>query len=185
MFAAARVDPTKGGLTLLHAWRQLGDPMPLLFVGDLWHAPGHEEELRGAAKGMRVTFLPRIEEKPTVASLVAMADVFVFPSTVEAMSMMLLEVMSLGTPVIASDIVENTEVLPDAAWTFRAGDAGDLARAYRDFRSEPGRDVVDRSSARADAVRDEYSWDLIAGGYEELYRSVIAAGRRGRKAHVA
>jgi glycosyltransferase involved in cell wall biosynthesis len=102
MFAAARVDPTKGGLTLLQAWRELGDPAPLLFVGDLWHAAGHEEALRKAAEGMRVTFIPRIEEKPTVASLVAMADVFIFPSTVEAMSMMLLEVMSLGTPVIVN-----------------------------------------------------------------------------------
>lgn len=185
MFAAARVDPTKGGLTLLQAWRELGDPTPLLFVGDLWHATGHEEALRKAAEGMRVTFVPRIEEKPTVASLVAMADVFVFPSTVEAMSMMLLEVMSLGTPVIASDIVENTEVLPDGAWTFAAGDAHDLARAYRDFKSEPSRDVSDRSRARAAAVRDEYSWDLIAQGYEELYRTVIAAGRSKRKAEVA
>lgn len=177
MFAAARVDPTKGGLTLLEAWRELGDPMPLLFVGDLWHAPGHEDELRKTADGMRVRFLPRLEDKATVAGLVSLADVFVFPSTVEAMSMMLLEVMTLGTPVIASDIVENTQVLPDDAWTFKAGDPADLARAFRQFRSEPRDAVRDRSLERARSIRGEYSWDLIARGYDSLYRDVIAAGR--------
>lgn len=177
MFAAARVDPTKGGLTLLQAWRELGDPMPLLFVGDLWHATGHEDELRKAAEGMRVVFLPRIEEKTTVAALVSLADVFVFPSTIEAMSMMLLEVMTLGTPVIASDIVENTEVLPDGEWTFKAGDPSDLARAFRQFKAESVDAVRKRSAERARAIREGYSWDLIARGYDSLYRDVITSGR--------
>jgi hypothetical protein len=34
-------------------------------------------------------------------------------------------------------------------------------------------------------VRDEYSWDLIAQGYDELYRTAIAASRGKRKAEVA
>lgn len=177
LFAAARVDPTKGCLTLLEAWRTLGCPTPLLVVGDLWHAPGHEAELRAAAEGMEVTFLPRIEDRDTVCGLVRLCGAFVFPSTVEAMSMMLLEVMVLGAPVIASDIVENTDVLPDAAWTFRAGDAADLARAYREFASEDAPAVRERCDLRVEAVRERYSWDAIARAYEAAYADACADTR--------
>ena len=96
LFAAARVDPTKGCLDLIKAWRTMDCPTPLLVVGDLWHAPGYESDLKAAADGMAIHFLPRIEDKAVLAGLVASADVFVFPSTVEAMSMMLLEAMALG-----------------------------------------------------------------------------------------
>lgn len=177
MFAAARVDPTKGALTLIRAWRALGCPMPLLVLGDLWHAPGHESELREAAAGMDVRFVPRIDDKATLAGLVAAADVFIFPSTVEAMSMMLLEAMALGAPVIASDIIENTQVLPDAAWTFAAGDADDLARAYREYKAQPTQAVHERCRERADFVRAHYSWDRIAAEYEDVYRETLVATR--------
>ena len=180
LFAAARVDPTKGCLTLLRAWRQLGCPTPLLVVGDLWHAPGHEGELREAANGMAVTFVPRIEDKALLAGVVSAAGVFIFPSTVEAMSMMLLEVMSLGVPVIASDIAENTDVLPDGAWTFAAGDPGDLARAYRDFALESPEVVRERARQRAVSVAEGHSWPRIVEQYEAVYRAALDSPRGGR-----
>ena len=180
LFAAARVDPTKGGLDLLEAWRALDCPMPLLFVGDLWHAPGHESELRAAAEGMDVRFVPRLDESATLAGLVLASDVFIFPSTVEAMSMMLLEAMALGAPILASDIVENTQVLPDPAWTFVAGDPDDLARAYREFKTESAETVRDRCLKRAEFVRTTYSWDRISRRYDAVYREVLGlAGEVG------
>jgi glycosyltransferase involved in cell wall biosynthesis len=173
LFAAARVDPTKGCLVLIQAWRALGSPMPLLVVGDLWHAPGHESELRAAAEGVDVRFVPRVEEKATLAGLVVSSDVFVFPSTVEAMSMMLLEAMALGAPVLASDITENTQVIPDSAWMFAAGDPDDLVRAYRELKSELEAAVRDRCRKRAESVKARYSWDRIALDYESVYRDVL------------
>ena len=131
LFAAARVDPTKGCLTLLRAVRQLDDPPPLLVVGDLHHAPGHESELRAAAADLPVTFVPRLDDKAVLLGLLRTARLFVFPSTVEAMSMMLLEALDQEASVLASDIPENTTVLPEGFPTFRAGDADDLARGLR------------------------------------------------------
>lgn len=180
LFAAARVDPTKGCLTLIEAWRALGSPTPLLIVGDLWHAPGHEAQLRAAAEGLDVHFVPRIEDKALVFGLVAAADVFIFPSTVEAMSMMLLEAAALSAPVLASDIQANTDVLPDRDWLFVPGDSEDLARAYRSLKAEPTAGVRARCAHRADHVRSNYSWDRIAEQYAEVYarvaRGLIAKG---------
>jgi glycosyltransferase involved in cell wall biosynthesis len=128
---------------------------------------------------MDVQFLPRIEEKATLAGLVSASDVFVFPSTVEAMSMMLLEVMQLGTPVLASDIVENTQMLPDSAWTFAAGEPDDLARAYRELKAEPEEAVRARCEERAEIVVERYSWESIARAYETAYADAMDV-RRGR-----
>ena len=61
--------------------------------------------------------------------------------------MMLLEAVSLGAPTIASDIPENTTLLPEWFPTFRVGDAADLARAASDYLAlEP--EVVADSRAR-------------------------------------
>ena len=132
LFAAARVDPTKGCHTLIEALGRLEDPPPLLVVGDLHHAPGYEERLRTLAAGLPVTFVPRLDEKPQLLGLLRHARLFVFPSEVEAMSMMLLEAVCQRAPVVASDIPENTSILPPGFATFRAGDAAALAQALRE-----------------------------------------------------
>ena len=112
LFAAARVDPTKGCHTLLEALGLLAEPPPLLVVGDLFHAPGYEERLRVLACDLPVTFVPRLDAKPVVLGLLHAARLFVFPSEVEAMSMMLLEALCQDVPTLASDIPENTSILP-------------------------------------------------------------------------
>jgi glycosyltransferase involved in cell wall biosynthesis len=169
MFAAARVDPTKGCLTLIRAWRASAVNLPLLIVGDLHHAPGHEAELRQAAEGADVVFLPRTEDRELLLGLVARSALFVFPSTIEAMSMMLLEAVSTGGRVIASDIPENTRILPDGFPVFRAEDEDDLARAISSVLAEPDADARARFDSFAAAVRQVYDWDLIAEQYMDVY----------------
>jgi len=173
LFAAARVDPTKGCLTLLRAWRLIGDPMPLLILGDLWHASGHETELRSAAEGMAVTFVPRIDDKATLLGLVASSRLFVFPSTVEAMSMMLLEVVSVGATVVASDIPENAEILPPSTPLFRAGDENDLARVIKETLRDSAATTGERGQHLAEWVRERYDWNRIAEDYLEVYKAAI------------
>jgi len=172
LFAAARVDPTKGCLTLLEAHRQVADE-PLLVVGDLYHAPGHEDELRAAARD-DVRFVPRLDDKAVLMGLLRQARLFVFPSTVEAMSMMLLEAVGQGTLTLASDIPENTAVLPEWFPTFRAGDPDDLARRAQELLAvEP--EVRRSLTAEAAAwVAERFDWDRIADQYLEVYESTLA-----------
>ena len=87
-------------------------PPAVLVVGDLHHALGYEARLRKLADGLPVTFLPRLDDKAALMGLLQHCRVFVFPSTVEAMSMMLLEALALGAVGIAGDIPENTSILP-------------------------------------------------------------------------
>jgi glycosyltransferase involved in cell wall biosynthesis len=171
MFAAARVDPIKGCLTLIGAWRALGTDLPLLVVGDLWHAPGHESELREAARGAGVVFVPRLDDRNALLGLIASSALFVFPSTVEAMSMMLLEAVSTEARVLSSDIVENTAILPDGFPVFRAGDKNDLARAMSEILSETEGASKPRRASYAREMAARYDWDRIAEQYLEIYRA--------------
>jgi len=173
LFAAARVDPTKGCHTLLEALHRLGRPLPLLVVGDLHHKVGYEDQLRELARGLEVVFLPRLDDKGTVLGLVALSRLFVFPSTVEAMSMMLLEALQVGAPVLASDIPENTSVLPPSWPVFRAGDAGDLAGRLHLALAMPEEEKRDLVRRGQQWVTGQYDWDRIAEEYEGVYEEAV------------
>ncbi len=140
MFAAGRMDPTKGLHHLLDAYDQLQPALPLLVVGGFeGHNQDYSEQLLARCRATpNLVLIPTLLTQPELFELVAGAKLFVFPSEIEAMSMMLLEVISCGAPVLASDIAENTEVTgPDYPWLFRNADPADLAETI--FRVPPRR----------------------------------------------
>ena len=87
--------------------------------------------------------------------------------------MMLLEAVGQQTLTLASDIPENTSVLPDWFPTFRAGDPDDLARNARELLAvEP--QVTRALTAEAAAwVAERFDWDRIADQYLQVYESVV------------
>lgn len=185
LFAAARVDPTKGCHTVIEAYRQLTLPPPLVVLGDLNHAPGYEEQLRALAQGLTVHFVPRIDDKAVVLGLLQQASLFIFPSEIEAMSMTLLETLAVGTLAVVSDIPENTSVLPDWYPLFRAGDSTSLRqRLEQIWALEP----AVRKSLAWEArrwVKPRFRWEDIATKYERLYVEAIATRQSLRAIPVA
>ena len=170
LFAAGRILATKGCHYLLEAFRQLDDNIPLLIVGDASHIPAYAEELRRLAD-RRVHFVPFIDSKAALFGLVSAAKLFVFPSTVEGMSMMMLEVASLGVPLICSDIPENVSALPEQALYFQSGNVPDLEDKLRWALHNPG--AMHALAQRAyDWVSRSYRWRDIVGRYEALYTNV-------------
>ena len=80
--------------------------------------------MKERAKGLDVRFVGYLEEPSVLMGLVERADLFVFPSEREGMSVMLLEVAAVGTPILCSDISQNRDVLDEeAAVHFRSTDA--------------------------------------------------------------
>ena len=173
LFAAARIDPIKGCHTLLEAIGGVPNAPPLLVVGDLWHAPGYERQLRDLARELDVVFVPKVESPQLLAGLLRAADLFVFPSTVEAMSIMLLEAVLSGTPVIASDIPENAAILPSRVRVFRAGDRDDLRRQLIVAHGQNPEAATAAALEAAQSVRNRYDWDPIANSYEQVYREAV------------
>jgi glycosyltransferase involved in cell wall biosynthesis len=170
LFAAGRIMASKGCHLLLQAARKIESDVKYIIVGDASHVPAYDEELHALADD-RVRFVPFISEKTTLMGLLKLSKVFVFPSTVEAMSMMLLEAASLEAPVVCSDIPENTSVLPKQAVHFKSGDAEDLAIRLRWALSHSD-EMEDLAQQASEWVNTHHRWDAIVHQYELLYADV-------------
>jgi glycosyltransferase involved in cell wall biosynthesis len=173
LFAAGRIVPLKGCHLLIEAHRRIGTDIPLLVIGDIHQKKDYGERLMAATDG-RVHFHPLVSQ-PTLMGLLSLAKTFVFPSTREGMSMMLLEAASLGVPIISSDIPENRDVLGPGGVYFESGNAEDLARALS--WGLENLDVMNRIAAETKSqISRKLSWDRIASQYERIYYEV-ANGR--------
>lgn len=175
MFAAGRIIATKGCHLLLQSLDGLDKGMKVLIAGDASQVPSYEEELQRLADD-RVRFCGFLNSKELLLGLVSRARLFVFPSTVEAMSMMLLEVASVGTPIISSDIPENTSVLPEQALFFESGNERDLQEKLEWALVHP--EGMQQLAIDANAwVNKNYRWKPIVKEYERLYDTCAAQSR--------
>ena len=101
IFYAGRVDPTKGITHLLEAVRRMEQRASLVVCGAGADA-GFVSRLHRESRGMHVTWLDR---QLDVTSFLAAADLVVLPSLVpETQGMLVIEAMSCGTPVVASEV---------------------------------------------------------------------------------
>lgn len=175
MFAAGRMDPTKGLHHLLDAIEQLKPGLPLLVVGGFeGHNRQYSDDLLARCRNIPdLELIPQLLTQPELFELVAGARLFIFPSEIEAMSMMLLEVISCDVPVLASDIAENVEVTgPDYLWLFRNADAQHLGEQLARFLEQgPGPEIA----ALRRRCAELFNWTAIAQRYLGHYRRLTGA----------
>jgi glycosyltransferase involved in cell wall biosynthesis len=168
---AGRLVPEKGLDHLVAALATMPDAPRLVVAGDSSHSDDYVAAIKVAA-GPRVHFAG-YRYGPQLAALFRHAALFVLPSELEGLPIVLLEALAYGTPVLASDIPPNVEVLGDEGRYFRAGDISSLAQALSAA-------IVEGDAAKAVAMRRapaavrRYDWDEIARQTEDLYRSAIA-----------
>jgi glycosyltransferase involved in cell wall biosynthesis len=104
--------------------------------------------------------------------MVKLARLFIFPSTTESMSMMLLEAASLQAPIICSDIPENKIAMQDNVLYFHSGDAIDLANQIQWALSHPG-EMSSLGRKASSYVKDNLTWEKIVKQYEEIYGACV------------
>lgn len=174
LFAAGRIIPAKGVHTMLSGLHLAGYKGKLIILGDHGQRKEYEKELFGLAEGLDVEFRGLIKEKSLLNAWIAGARLFIFPSLVEAMSMMLLEVASLQTPILCSDIPQNTDIFgPDEMLYFRAGSETDLAEKLNWALSHP--EEMRQFAARAHkALIDKFQWTIIARQYADIFEKVTS-----------
>lgn len=113
-----------------------------------------------------------------LASAVASADVFVFPSQTDTLGLVLLEAMAAGTPVVAAAGGGVPEVVRDGlnGLLFQPGDATDCADAVRRMLG----DGVSRELVRVAAYRDaqDWTWEAAVADLRALYAQVMEVAIR-------
>ncbi len=108
------------------------------------------------------------------ASLFASVDVYVAPNTGgESFGIILIEAMSAGACVLASDLSAFSRVLGDARTgeLFRNEDPDDLARALVSLLQHPERRAVLAEAGRHRAR--QFDWSVVAGKIMAVYETVI------------
>jgi sugar transferase (PEP-CTERM/EpsH1 system associated) len=159
---------------------QAADRMRLVIVGD---GPLREEVraiLRAAGAEQLAWFAG---ERDDVPELLARLDCFVLPSQTEGISNTLLEAMSAGRCIVATNVGGNAELVENgvSGTLVPARDPAALAAAMLSYFCDPALAARHASAARARADA-EFSLERMVGRYEQLYLRLLAARQPGTPA---
>jgi glycosyltransferase involved in cell wall biosynthesis len=167
-----RLVPEKGVHYLCEAFQGIQSDMKLALAGGMSFSQDYVDLLK-RYESDRIRLLDYMYGE-ALEELWSNAYLVVQPSTMEGLSIALLEALSYGRCVLLSDIPENLEVADGVSVSFRSKDVADLKDKLQMLIARP--DVVKQFEGRArDHIRDQYSWDKVTESTETLYRSQLAA----------
>ena len=169
-----RFSPEKGCHLLVEAFEQIETEVKLVMAGASSYCDDYSRELRTHASD-RIRMLDWVSGE-TLDELLTNAMLFVLPSDLEGLSLALLDAMGAGLCVLTSDVAENCEVVDGAGFTFKRGNAEDLADRLRFLIANPAvRAAAGRTAKKR--IEEQYQWQGVAEEIENVYFRVM-----GRKA---
>ncbi|MEH2147769.1 glycosyltransferase family 4 protein [Nostoc sp.] len=167
LFAGDIRTPRKNLDTVLHALVQVPD-LHLAVVG---HIEGSPFPQLAASLGLsdRVHFVGFRRDIPEIMRSV---DLFIFPSRYEACSLVLLEALSSGLPVITATATGGAElVTPECGIVLTdSNDIDALAVAMMSLVRDSA--LMQQMSQSARAVAEQYSWTTMAQTYVDLFEEL-------------
>jgi len=160
-----------------------GPPYPffhLVAVGSGDFEREYRKQVRERGLGDHVTFLDFV---PDVRPVLAELDLLVVPSLWEASSLVSMEAMASGVPVLGSDCIGLREVLKDTpSRTVPANDPAALAEGLRAALEEPWTDAARDFAAEAQARFDNaHTVRLLT----DLFDTLAGRARRNGRAQAA
>jgi glycosyltransferase involved in cell wall biosynthesis len=165
----SRMDPGKRQLDLIRAYASAQLPgWKLALVGAL-EDDGYSQQVSAAATDAGVILTGYVSGEP-LQQLYSHAAAFVLPSAHEGFPITLLEALSYGLPVLASDIPGNMEVPLDSSSYFPLGDTAALATRLSQLARTPARES--ERAARRLLTAHKYDWDRIAAQTLQVYRAI-------------
>ncbi len=156
----------------------------LVIVGGSAFTDDYVAELRKLAAGNDDILFTGYLRGKALEQMFAGAYAVCHPSESEGLPIAVLEAMSYGKLVLASDIPENMEVIRDYGMSFRNKSVPDLTRKLRAVLDAPAMAAEKGRQAKA-AVLAHYRWDDVAKEVSDLYadlarRSSLRLARRAR-----
>jgi glycosyltransferase involved in cell wall biosynthesis len=171
---AGRLGPEKNIDVLLHAVAAMRDRGVVTELAIAGHG-SHEPILHGLAAALgieaQVKFLGTLPQND-LAGLLQASDTFAIMSTSETQSMVLLQAMASGVPVVAAATRALPEFVgPANGILVEPDDPAALARALGDLLAAPEQRRLLGSGGRQSA--EKYAVETVTDEWETLYRSVL------------
>lgn len=149
----------------LHDWK-------LVIVGASDHPDEYTREVLKVAGETACVVCTGFQSGAPLRELYSHAGMFVLPSSHEGLPIAMLEALSFGLPVLASDIPANLEVGLPSEHYFPLGDVKALSIKLQMFAGAPL--LAEDRESRRDWVMRRYDWRDIAKRTLEVYREVVA-----------
>lgn len=170
VLAVGRLTPEKGFHDLVAAFEQADTDLDLVIAGGADFESDYVKSLRSHASE-RIVFAG-FQDRRALYSLYRNAALFVLPSHHEGMPIAALEAISLGAPVLLSDIQANRDLALPAHHYFPKGDvealSARLSQSYDELRIDP------------QAAAKIPSWDEVARLTGRVYDALLPPRAAGR-----
>ncbi len=157
---------------LINAYRKVRPNLKLVIAGGSSHTDRYERMLRKEASEDIIFVGYQYGE--SLRALYSNCRLFVFPSYIEGLPLVLLEALSFLRPVVFSDIPENLEIADGLGVRFQCGSLDDLATKLEKALSNTNHLEALRAATQERLSR-EYDWDRVADRYLKVYQEVMAA----------
>jgi glycosyltransferase involved in cell wall biosynthesis len=161
-----RVTQEKGIKLLCHAFNEIVSErkMKLVIVGDSLDTYKKDIETEFQLN-KKIVFTGPIYDRGELAGLYSNASLFVLPSEIEGQSIVILEALSYGCPVLASNIPENVDLLGKYGRFFKVKNLSDLKENLMSaLKNAKLKNKVD-----LEVFLERHDWNKIALRIERVY----------------
>jgi glycosyltransferase involved in cell wall biosynthesis len=165
----ARFEPENHVDVIVDGYRRSASDKPLVVVGSAPYADEYTRRIHELADD-RVSFLGGVWDQQQLDQLYANCFTYLHGHSVGGTNPSLLRAIGAAAAVIAYDVDFNREVVAEAGRYF--GDATDVARLLEAAESDPA--AVALEGKRAGELAEQYDWDDVASGYEELAARLVS-----------
>lgn len=170
----SRLVAEKRHADLIEAFRlaELPSDWKLAIVGASDHPNAYTQSVLDMIENTPNVVCTGFQSGQALRELYTHAHCFVLPSSHEGMPIAMLEALSYGLPVIASDISANLEIVLPAEHYFPMGDTTALAAKLRDFAARSL--TSEAREIRRAWVAERYDWLDIAQQTLAVYQELMA-----------
>jgi len=174
------LEPRKNHKGLLAAYaslkREAGNRFPLVLAGGKgWLMDDFKRQIESLGLQHDV-ILPGYVDDKDLQWLYQNCFAFVYPSYFEGFGLPVIEAMSLGAPVIVSNVTSLPEIVGEAGMLIDPTSQEELCRAMQRLISEPG--LRDELRRKAPQRASQFSWHSAAAQVKDLYIRSLSLKKR-------
>ena len=176
----ARLIPVKCIPDVITAYKKLNTDKLLVIAGDSSFTDEYTMQIRAMSEGESNIRFIGYQSPENVYRLYANAYLFILASSIEGLSIALLEAMSYSCATLVSDISANIEAVGEDGLTFIQGDCEDLEKQFN-YLLQNEEAVIANGAYGKNRIKQYFDWDSIVKKMEAFYMATIERRSKERR----